>query len=297
MTLHDSPPLPGLVPPMFTRRAFVSLCLLVVAWALGIGAMRALGAALPGDEIAYSLSDRKREGAAPDIWRLDLAHAVALNFTRHPAFDFAPVWSPDGRRLLFLSDRDGGSRLYVTPVDGSGEVLALTPRAGSYGGFRFSTDGEQIVFISIQGAAQTLYRVSADGSALTMLTDQTREVSGMLMEIGMDVESLSSAYHFAPLSLRFDAARAGGAGSWGIYIAPSQVDAQAPLAWRRLASTGHVYTESPVWSPDGARIAYLSDADGDFDIYTVEPTSGIVHRWTYTDAVESALRWRPRGGA
>jgi len=35
------------------------------------------------------------------------------NLTRHPDRDDFPVWHPDGRRILFISERDGGSDLYL----------------------------------------------------------------------------------------------------------------------------------------------------------------------------------------
>ena len=41
--------------------------------------------------------------------------------TRNPAGDSAPVWSPDGRRIAFVSERDGNPEIYVMNTDGSGQ--------------------------------------------------------------------------------------------------------------------------------------------------------------------------------
>ena len=38
------------------------------------------------------------------------------SLVRHPAQDTAPAWSPDGRRLAFVSTRDGGSDIYVLAI-------------------------------------------------------------------------------------------------------------------------------------------------------------------------------------
>jgi TolB protein len=48
------------------------------------------------------------------------------NLTRNPARDLRPSWSPDGRRIAFVSDRDGRLDAYVMNADGSNQ-RSLTP--------------------------------------------------------------------------------------------------------------------------------------------------------------------------
>ena len=43
----------------------------------------------------------------------------ATRLTSDPAVDFDPAWSPDGRRIAFVSDRDGNREIYVMVVPGS----------------------------------------------------------------------------------------------------------------------------------------------------------------------------------
>jgi TolB protein len=43
------------------------------------------------------------------------------NLTRNPAKDVRPSWSPDGRRIAFVSDRDGRLEAHVMNADGSGQ--------------------------------------------------------------------------------------------------------------------------------------------------------------------------------
>jgi len=50
---------------------------------------------------------------------LDLARKTPSRFTTNDARDFAPVWSPDGQRIVFASDRDGPSNLYVKNAGGA----------------------------------------------------------------------------------------------------------------------------------------------------------------------------------
>jgi TolB protein len=42
------------------------------------------------------------------------------NLTQNNADDFLPVWSPDGRQIAFVSDRDGNMDIYLMAADGSG---------------------------------------------------------------------------------------------------------------------------------------------------------------------------------
>jgi Tol biopolymer transport system component len=51
----------------------------------------------------------------------------------------------------------------------------------------------------------------------------------------------------------------------------------------------------PAYSPDGRRIAYMSTADGDFDIYVVQPSAGVRVKLTDTDAREGTPAWSPDG--
>ena len=41
------------------------------------------------------------------------------NLTRHPGHDSAPSWSPDGRKIVFTTKRDGNFEVYVMNADGS----------------------------------------------------------------------------------------------------------------------------------------------------------------------------------
>ena len=55
--------------------------------------------------LAFSRFTDDAPGRTGDIWLLDLARGVASRFTSHPMFDLTPVWSPDGNRLAFSSNR------------------------------------------------------------------------------------------------------------------------------------------------------------------------------------------------
>jgi len=85
-----------------------------------------------------------------DIFLLDAAGNIQQRLTA-PAFSFdrpsnnvAPAWSPDGRFILFLSDRDGSWRLYRMNADGSNQVPFL-PDTLSDLTFRYDFAAERVV--------------------------------------------------------------------------------------------------------------------------------------------------------
>lgn len=62
-----------------------------------------------------------------DLWRYDVATGKHTNLTAHAGEDRNPVLAADGRSMLFLSERDGGSmNVYTMPLDGSSSPKALT---------------------------------------------------------------------------------------------------------------------------------------------------------------------------
>jgi Tol biopolymer transport system component len=84
----------------------------------------------PGDYSDLSLSpDDKRlaffqvdpDTGNVDIWLMDLAVGVPTRFTFDTAVDFAPVWSPDGERIVFASLREGAPNLFQKNANGSGQ--------------------------------------------------------------------------------------------------------------------------------------------------------------------------------
>jgi len=75
-----------------------------------------------GSKLAASIADAQSPGA---IWVFDLRDGVTRPLTFSSAFHVMPEWSPDGKMISFLSNREGGGGQFEKPADGSGSVTPL----------------------------------------------------------------------------------------------------------------------------------------------------------------------------
>ena len=92
--------------------------------------------------VAVDRSDS--EGGNIDIWLHDLARGATSRFTFGPKQNFGPVWSPDGSRIVFGSNRDGTVRLYLKPTGGAGKEEVLLSLRGVPSDW--SRDGRFVIF-------------------------------------------------------------------------------------------------------------------------------------------------------
>jgi serine/threonine protein kinase/Tol biopolymer transport system component len=100
-----------------------------------------------GDRLAFVLSD-PRAGKA-DIWIRDLARGASSRFTFDPAVDISPLWSPDGKTIVFSSDRGGQFDLYTKAAGGGGQEQPLLHSEEMKVACDWSRDGRYIAFQSL----------------------------------------------------------------------------------------------------------------------------------------------------
>ena len=88
-----------------------------------------------------------------DIWIYDIGRGLRTRLTFDPAIDTTPIWSPDGRSIVFASNQNGHSDLYRKSVDGAGsEELLFADDHDKYP-TSWSPDGRSILFYEIAGAS------------------------------------------------------------------------------------------------------------------------------------------------
>ncbi|MDQ3918580.1 MAG: S41 family peptidase [Acidobacteriota bacterium] len=155
-----------------------NLCACAVAAALlvsglSVGAARAEGAAARVAEsrpyfYEPAISPDRKEIAfvsGGDIWTVPAEGGEARLLVSHPATESRPLYSPDGRRLAFVSTRTGNGDIYVLDF-ATGELRRLTFDDGFEQLDAWSYDGRWIYFSSTArdiSASNDIYRVSADG--------------------------------------------------------------------------------------------------------------------------------------
>jgi len=98
-----------------------------------------------GGCVAFRLTDAQGK---QDIWVRDLARGNNTRFTFHPGSDTDPVWSPDGKKIVFAGQRDGRLDLYEKNADGSGEERLLLKSDQDKNPTSWSRDGKFILFDS-----------------------------------------------------------------------------------------------------------------------------------------------------
>ena len=101
-----------------------------------------------GSRLAFIVSEPpKGERRARHIWLYDKQSGSIREITYSAKTEISPRWSPDGKQLAFLSNRDDDQQIYVMRADG-GEATPLTKGKRSVQSFAWSPDGKQISFLA-----------------------------------------------------------------------------------------------------------------------------------------------------
>jgi len=191
----------------------------------------------PDGRRVVSSVETSTAGAGRDIWMIDRERGLSTRLTFDAAQDVSPIWSPDGRSIVFASDRAGHFDLYRKDVTGSAP--------------------EELVFAD--DYTKTPYSWSADGKLLLYVVQGTGGLSDIWMlpmtPSGKPSPFLATPFvetqpEFSPDG-RWIAYTSSESGRLEVYVVPFP---QAPGKWQVSSNTG----SWPRWRRDGQELYYRS---------------------------------------
>lgn len=183
-----------------------------------------------------------------DIWVYDWLRDTFTRLTFGPGRNEAPVWTPDGQRLAFASDRDGGpENIYWQRADGTGPVQRLTESKNEQIPWSWTPHGEALLFVEVsEGQKTDIWKLPVEGN----------ERSGW--KPGKPEVLLNSPFvEYAPAVSpdgRWLAYASNESGKFQVYVTPFP---SGSGKWP-VSSSGGQY---PVWSPNGKDLFYENGED------------------------------------
>ena len=222
--------------------------------------------------IAYTVSETNWEENSFDtqIWMAMTATGEHYQLTHSQKSSSDPRWSPDSKRLAFLSDRSGSKQIYVISPAG-GEATELTHFEGGINDYEWSPDGRQIAFTS-PGAESKARKsrkekygdfeiVDGDYTMVQLWTINAGEEKPTPQPLTTGAGFSVDAFRWSPdsKSIAFSATRDPALSSGDtadIYV----VRLSDKYVKKVIDKPGP--DRNPVWSPDGAEIAF--EAGGEY---------------------------------
>ena len=231
-----------------------------------------------GNSVAYVLTtiDQKKNRRESSVWLVPSNGSAAPRRLTADGFSSnSPRWSPDGKTLAILSTRNPDSsgeaakpQIYLLSMSG-GEALALTKLKNAVQTYQWSPDGTRIVLVSASGPGDAI--PAADRKS------DVRHYTHIL-------------YNFNDTGWFDDKRRH----LWVVSV---------PSGEAKQITEGQDWNDTdPQWSPDGAKIAFVSDRtgkayDGSFntDVWVIPAAGGALTKISDHPFQDESPRWSPDG--
>jgi tricorn protease len=200
--------------------------------------------------------------------------------TRGGAKSAWPMWSADGTRLFYMSDRSGAENIWEQPIGGTAKPITTFTK-GRVLWPSISVDGKSIVFERDLG----LWR-------LDVATGKAAPVAVTLRgaPAGDGTQRLTLQNRFSDLALSPDGRKVAFVARGEVFAAASKEGDPSERLTRTAAAES-----DPTWAPDSRRLAYVSARDGQYQIYLYDFSTRTESRLTQDPAGSHLPRWSPDG--
>ncbi|MGE3179530.1 MAG: amidohydrolase, partial [Vicinamibacterales bacterium] len=282
-----------------------------------------------GTRIAFS-SDRSggrgpATGGNYNIWLLDVASGALTQLTTDPAEDYMPTWSPDDREIAFASNRDRSAGVWAVTLDTRRERRVATV-AGTVDAPSWGPGGEIVYHVTSGGRS----RYEANGRALTgdenafafrvswaSPTEFFYVSDGKIRRRALgrdraDTVDFTAVLHvtrpqYSRRRRDFDSTRARPVlgvvrpvispdGSRIAFAALGDIFVMPVGGRPENLTRDHFFDTDPAWSPDGSRLAYISDKGGDLaQVWLRDMRTGQSRQLTRMTTQPQGPAWSPDG--
>jgi len=213
----------------------------------------------PGDYLEPSLSPDGTRVAVGigtwtpvgDVWLLELSRGSLSRLTSHPTDDITPVWSPDGKEIVFVSNRNGHFDLYKKDAGGTGAEELIYQSSGDKFPSDWSRDGKYVLYYTVDPKTKAdlwMVPMSGEHKPTPFLQTEFNETNALFSPDG-----------------RWVAYNSDESGTPETYVRPFP---PAGGKWQ-VSTQGGV---QPVWRSDGKELYYLA-LDGKIMAAEVKPGS------------------------
>jgi tricorn protease len=247
-----------------------------------------------GNRIAYNRVQRAfrtwkryQGGNEQNVYIYDFDSREDRMVTDFAGTDRMPMWG--GLKIYFSSDRDRTLNIYALDP-GTGEVAQVTKHA-EYDVRRPSIGPSP----SSQSSKVEFAVVYELGGELHYYDTYTGETKKIAVEVRADAPEARP--YLKDVSHNLQGGDISPSGKRALIVARGEVFTvpQKKGPTRNLTNSSGARDKDAAWSPDGRHIAYLSDKDGEYDIYIADPKNAATAKklTNFKDGYRHTLRWSP----
>lgn len=199
-----------------------------------------------------------------DLYTVPVSGGEARPITFHKSHDYMAVWSPDSESVAFASNRYGNFDVFLMPAKG-GQAKRLTYHSGDERPYTFSNDGENVLFGAVRQdvAAHRQFPTRSQPELYTVSTNAGR--------VGQVLTTPAEFVQTSGDNLLYYHDKKGGENEWrkhhtssitrDIWVFDSTTKTHKQL------TTNSAEDRQPILSADGQTIYFLSERDGNFNVY------------------------------